>query len=114
MTSSDTGVSLTTATAIALGAVKATDIAKQLFIDIGLGQIPKQPKALMASACAVAASLAFEDGMRRRVLTACASAGLASILHTADRLVRAHGDIDRNTFVQQMNIMGIRPPGRGR
>lgn len=108
MTPSDTGVSLTTATAIALGAMQATDLAKQALRDVGLGNIPAQVKALGATALAVAASMVLEQNTHRRVLTACAAAGLASMLHTADRLVRARGDIDRVIFTEQATRLGLR------
>jgi hypothetical protein len=94
-------VSLVTATAIALGSMKLTDIVKRVLWDAGLDKVPSQAKAITATAFAVGGSTFIESSGRRRVLTACASVGLASLLHSAERTIRARGDVDRIAAVRE-------------
>lgn len=96
-----TPTSFGTAVAIALGASKATNIAKQLLEKRGIDRIPAPVKSITATALAVGGSVLTEDNVRNRVLTACAAAGLASVFHNAERVMRWRGDIDKIVFFRE-------------
>jgi hypothetical protein len=93
-------VSWMTSAALALGAAKATDLLKNVLVGAGFTNIPPTAKSVAATTLAVVGSVSLERGGKRRALTACAAAGLASLLHSSERTIRSRGDLERMSVMQ--------------
>lgn len=101
MATTGTDVPLGTALAIGLGAAKATDAIKKILEGAGLDKIPHSAKSIIATGIAVGASAWFEREPRRRILTAAAATGMASLLHTVERAQRSTGDVNKLVFLTE-------------
>lgn len=101
MATTGTDVPLGTALAIGLGAAKATDAVKKMLEGAGLDKIPHSVKSILATGIAVGASVWFEREPRRRILTAVAATGFASIAHTFERAQRHAGDVNKLVFLTE-------------
>lgn len=93
-----------TTIAIALGAMKGTDVLKDILRGQGFGNIPDAAKSVSATTIAIAVASLVETSWQRRLVTGAAAAGLASLIHNSERLRRGQGDAIRQQIMRAATV----------
>jgi len=87
------GVDLGYVLIIALGAMKLTELYKELYRRfLGNRQVAWWKSVVNLGCCAALTALLVDHDIRTRVLIALAAAGLSALFHAIDTVLRSHRD----------------------